>query len=190
MDRKAVVREFIAAPEIAEASRRWIEAWASHVRKRFNSRAVIRARVPGMEPMTLSQVYALEGGGLVLVMPCLHADHGSHPDHGHDDGHGEGDGAAKPKPLHTDPGGGHDDHPEPPRDDHAEHPHGDVEGCCGDCELWLSSEDQVVFEARCAPDGELCTGFGYLGLSRTPLVLVARGTKPPPPPGHDHHGNF
>jgi hypothetical protein len=64
-----------------------------------------------------------------------------------------------------------------------------VDGCCGDCELWLASEAQVVFEARCAPDGELCTGFGYLGPSRTPQVLVARGTEPPPDRGHDH-GNF
>lgn len=177
MDTKAAVREFVVEPGAAEASRRWIELWAGHVRKRFNSRALIRARVAGMEAMTLSHVYALEGGGLVLVIPCSHADHGSDAEHVR---HGE-NGAAPEQHPHASPEGAYDDH--------AAHPHGDVAGCCGDCELWLASEAQVVFEARCAPNGALCTGFGYLGLSRTPQVLVARGTEPPPEPDHGH-GNF
>jgi hypothetical protein len=71
-----------------------------------------------------------------------------------------------------------------------EHPdhHDDREPCRG-TELWLASPDQVVLEAREADEGELCTGFAYLGLSRTPHVLVQRGTEPPPHLGH-HHGEF
>jgi hypothetical protein len=174
MERRAAVREPTTEPGAAEDSWRWIEAWANHVRKRFNSRAVIRARIGEMEPVELSQVYALEGGGLVLVAPCGHKANGPEHDHA---AHGQG-GAANER--HHPAGGAHD---------HAAHPHGDMDGCCGDCELWLASAAQVVFEARCASEGALCTGFGYLGLSRTPQVLVARATAPPPPPSHEH-GNF
>lgn len=152
------VREVGAAAGAADDARQWAEAWAGHVRKRFNSRAVVSARIAGSAPVVLSQVFALEGGGLVLVTPCDHAvDEAAH------------------------------DHATP--HDHALHPHGEVEGCCGDCEVWVASTAQVVFEARCAAEGALCTGFGVLGLSRTPQVLVARGTEAPPRRGHEH-GDF
>jgi hypothetical protein len=165
------VRE-AAAPGLADEARQWVEAWAGHVRKRFNSRAVVSARVSGAEPVTVTQVYALEGGGLVLVMACDHAaeeePHGGDA-HGHD----------RERADHHE-GGGHD---------HATHPHVEMEGCSGDCEVWLASPAQVVFEVRCAAEGALCTGFGVLGLSRTPQVLIPRAMEPPPRRGHDH-GEF
>ncbi len=173
---KATVREATTAPGAAEDARGWIEAWAGHVQKRFNSRAVVSARIAGAAPMVLSQLYALEGGGLVLVTPCDHTADG--PGHDHT---AHGHGAANERHHEVTGGGG--------AHDHEAHPHGSVEGCCGDCVLWLASPAQVVFEARCAPEGALCTGFGYLGLSRTPQVLVARGTEAPPPRSHEH-GNF
>lgn len=109
--------------------------------------------------MVLSQVYALEGGGLVLVAPCDHPGDEAPRDHNAPHDHA---------------------------DDHAAHPHGEVEGCRGECEVWLASAAQVIFEARYAAEGVLCTGFGVLGLSRTPHVLVARGTEAPPRRGHEH----
>lgn len=171
------VRESTTAPDAADDARRRVEAWAGHVRMRFNSRAVVSARIAGAAPVELSQVYALEGGGLVLVTPCDHAPGGAghdRPAHSH--------GAAKEHNREVKGGGGHHDH--------AAHPHGEADGCCGDCEFWLESLAQVVFEARCATEGAWCTGFGYLGLSRTPHVLVARGTEAPPPRRGHEHGDF
>lgn len=143
----------------------WIETYAAHVRKRFGSRARLRARVMGAEPVDVCQLYGLEGGGLIVVAWCGHdeectGEHGhAHDDaHAHDEGHAHG------------------------------HRHGDADHPCQH-ELWVSSPEQVVFEARPAEAGELCTGFGYLGVSRTPQILVPRGTEPPPKKGHEH-GDF
>jgi hypothetical protein len=207
----------------ADEARQWVEAWADHVRKRFNSRALVSARIAGGVPVLLSQVYALEGGGIVLVTPCDHEGDEAHEHSGHDHAgdehaeheHAEHDHAAHEHAEHDQaahdhdghvhvgvqhaahddgglvhvPGGEHHHRAEEgggAGHDHAAHPHGEVDGCCGDGEVWLSSPAAVVFQARCAPEGTLCTGFGVLGLSRTPHVLVARGREAPPPRGHDH----
>lgn len=156
---------------------RWLTAYARHITRRFNSRAVVSLRRDG-EAVRLRQVYAMEGGGLVLVEEGEHEhehgghthgehEHGEHGHGGHEHGHG----------------GGH-------AHEH-EHEHGDAGHGAGseyECprETWVASPDQVVLEACKAADGEWCTGFGYLGRSRTPHVLVPRGTEPPPPRGHDH----
>ncbi len=142
------------APDVL-GERRWVEAYADHVRRRFNSRALVSVRIAGEPPVVLSYVYALEGGGLVLCMPSDQADH-----------HGEGNEEA------------------------AEPSHGGGERGTGDSELWIASPEQAVFEARSVEDGALCTGFGYLGLSRTPHVIVPRGTEPPPKQDHHEHGDF
>jgi hypothetical protein len=183
------------------AALRWVEAWAEHVRKRFNSRALVSVRVGGAQPLVLSHVYALEGGGLVLVATCGHE---------HDHGHGEapehhravpmavprgnGGGAAAHGPAHGEQAhGGHTHAGAEHGHAHTHgsaHPHDDAEACADCVELWLASPEHAVFEARCIEDGELCTGFGYLGLSRTPHVLVARGTEPPPKRDHHEHENF
>jgi hypothetical protein len=161
-------------PNAAGDPRRWVEAWAEHVRKRFNGRAVVSARIAGAAPVVLSQVYALEGCGLVLVTPCEHEAGGP----ADDDAAHERDAASV-----------HDhEHGSGAADAHAEHPHEDLDGCCGDCEFWLASPAQVAFESRSAAEGTLCTGFGYLGLSRTPHVFVARGREAPPRRGHHEHG--
>lgn len=211
-----------AAPATADEARQWVEAWAGHVRKRFNSRAVVSARIAGAAPVALSQVYALEGGGIVLVTPCDHAedeathdhaahdhaadDHDVHDDGAHDDGAHDHDAAEEHHHEADEGAGAHghgaDDHGAAKEHhheaavgeragahDHAAHPHGEVGGCCGDGEVWVASPAQVVFEARCAAEGVWCTGFGVLGLSRTPHVLVPRGREAPPPRGHDH-GEF
>jgi hypothetical protein len=135
---------------------RWVTAYARHVRTRFNSRAVVSLRRDG-EAVRLRQVYAMEGGGLVLVEEDEH-EHGEHE-------HGE--------------------------HEHGEHEHdagGDTPFSSYECprETWVASPEQVVLEACKAADGEWCTGFGYLGRSRTPHVLVPRAKEPPPKRGHDH----
>lgn len=148
-------------PTEPSRSLRWLEAYADHVRKRFTSRAIVSARLAGEAPVVLSHVYALESGGLVLVVGADGSDHES-ADHGHH-GHEHGEASAHHPHTHT-----------------AE---------CGCQELWIESPEDVIFEARHAEDGALCTGFGYLGASRTPRVLVPRGTEPPPRRDHDH-GDF
>src|SRR5215208_5221191 len=115
---------------------RWVTAHADHVAKRFGSRAVVSVRQAD-GTFRLSQIYAMESGGLVLV------EHGDHHKHGDDD--------------------------------HDEHEHEDEHEQDYECprEFWVASPEQVVLEMCPAQDGELCTGFGYLGLSRTPHVFVA-----------------
>jgi hypothetical protein len=46
--------------------------------------------------------------------------------------------------------------------------------------------DAVSLEMRPAPDGEPCTGFAFLGVSRTPQPFVERTNKAAAPPPHDH----
>lgn len=112
---------------------RWLEAHAEHVMRRWNGRVLLRARVRGAAAVPLEQLYAMERGGLVLVVD------------------NEGDASY---------------------------------------ELWVSSLEDVVLEARPAPEGRLCTGIGYLGVSRTPRILVPRDTEPPPRGTHHGHGEF
>ena len=145
----------------------WIEAYADHVRKRFNSRVALRARIDGAEPLDVCQLYVLEGGGLVLKAWC-----------GHDDAC-TGDHEHAGEAPHAAPHAGDEHH----GDGHAHEP-GDAHHC--EYEVWVSSHERVVFEARPVEDGKLCTGFGYLGVSRTPHVLVPRGTHPPAKPAHEH----
>lgn len=134
----------------------WIEAYAAHVRKRFGSRVVLRARIEGADPVEVCQLYALEDGGLVLQAWC-----------GHDE----------------ECAGEHDDH----HAEESDHGAGGEHHC--QYELWLASAERTVFEARPAGEGKLCTGLGYLGVSRTPHVLVPRSTERPPTQGHEH-GDF
>jgi hypothetical protein len=138
-------------------ARAWVEAYAEHVRKRHGSRAVVSVRVAGSDALELSQIYALEKGGLILAFPD---DPGEEPGGHHAGGH---HGHAMPGPSDLDP---------------------------RDRELWIASAEQAVFELRRAGEGELCTGFGYLGVSRTPRVLVPRGTEPPPEVDHHAHDEF
>ena len=135
------------APERGE--RHWVDTYAYHVRRRFNSRARVSVRIAGDSPVELSYIYALEEGGLVL---CLLSDEA-----GHEQGH---------------------------------HGHLGGELGTGVSELWIKSPNDAVFEAHRVEDGVLCTGFGYLGLSRTPHILVPRGTEPPPKPDHHKHDDF
>jgi hypothetical protein len=46
----------------AGAEQRWVEIFADHVRRRFNSRALVRVRIAGGEAVELAYVYAIEGG--------------------------------------------------------------------------------------------------------------------------------
>lgn len=144
-----------AAIDGSRGERHWVDAYAEHVRKRFNSRVLISVRIAGEAPVELSYVYALDGGGLVLCMPSEHAEH-----------HGES------------------------HEEAAEHAHGGGERGTGGSELWIASPGQAVFETRSVEDGVLCTGFGYLGASRTPHIIVPRGTEPPPKRDHHEHGDF
>jgi len=159
----------------------WVSAYAEHVRKRFNSRALVSVRLGAGEPVELSHVYALESGGLVLVTCCTDAEHGQVGHSGVPE-HQQGVGAAERK--------AHKHGNEHEHDGGDEHEHGHSSGgSCKGAELWLASPELAFFEAHCAADGTLCTGFGYLGLSRTPHVLIPRGTRPPAPKGHEH-GDF
>jgi hypothetical protein len=180
----------------------WVEAWADHLRKRFNSRALVSVRIAGAEPVVLSHIYALEGGGLVLVLPCEH-DHGDHEHHGpehHGPEHHRASPSALPPPGNAKPPEAHGNQPAPHHhgaksaDRNAQgeapgeetgQPHGHEGDCPGGVELWLASPENAVFEVRSVEEGKLCTGLGYLAVSRTPLMLIARSTEPPPK--RDHH---
>jgi hypothetical protein len=85
----------------------------------------------------------MEGGGLVLALPCEGAEH---HDHGHT-GHGGGHEGADHRPLSGGLG-------------------------TGGSEIWIGSPSQAIFEVRQAEEGAPCTGFGYLGLSRTPRLFI------------------
>ena len=144
----------------AEVEQRWVEVFADHVQRRFNSRALVTVRVDGEPPLELAYIYAIQGGGLVLTLP-------SEPSDPNGDGH-EGD------------------------DGHGELGHGLWSGelGTGKSEIWIGSPNQAVFEVRRIEDGVLCTGFGYLGLSRTPHLIIPRGTEPPPPRDRHTNGEF
>lgn len=170
----------------SDRARSWVEAYAAHVRKRFDSRAIVSVRLPGAPPVELSHVYSLESGGLVLVTCCGHPHHGDAHEHGTGIPEHHRDHAGQPREAVGHEHGG-DQHPHAGHghahggDDHAGEDHE-----CSAAELWLAAPDQAIFEAHCAEEGALCTGFGYLGLSRTPHMLIRRGTQAPPKPGHEH----
>jgi len=46
--------------------------------------------------------------------------------------------------------------------------------------------EAVSLEMRPAPDGQLSTAFGFLGVSRTPQPFIERTEKKAAPPPHDH----
>jgi len=60
----------------------------------------------------------------------------------------------------------------------------------GGTELHVSLRpDAVSVEMRPAPEGEQCTAFSFLGVSRTPQPFIERTEKAPPPVeenGHHH----
>lgn len=173
-----------------EAALRWVEGWADHVRRRFGGRALVSVRIGGGEPLALSHVYALESGGIVLVATC-----GREEEHGHvvPDHHravpvavewGNGGGVAALRPLLGEPA--HGGHTHAGTEHGGAHSHG-AAGACADCvELWLASPEHAVLEARRVEDGKPCTGFGYLGPSRTPHMFIARSTEPPKRGHHQH----
>lgn len=154
MDKRIGASDAGALTPDAADERHWVETYADHVRRRFNSRALVSVRIAGEAPVVLSYVYAMEGGGLVLCLPSGEAED--------DEGHEE-----ETAPLH----------------------HGGERGT-GKSELWIASPESAVFEVQRVEDGVLCTGFGYLGLSRTPHVIVPRGTEPPPVRDHHKVANF
>jgi hypothetical protein len=152
----------------AGAEQRWVEIFADHVRRRFNSRALVTVRIDSEEPVELAYVYAIEGGGLVLTLPSERKEdlgHGNHGHgnlgHAHDGGHDEADDSLLNGDLGT-----------------------------GQSEIWIGSPAQAIFHVRRAEQGALCTGFGYLGLSRTPRLFIPRGTEPPAPPDPHAHDEF
>lgn len=133
---------------------KWIRAFAAHAAKRFETRALVRASVNGGEPVPLAYVFAIPGGGLVL-MPASKADLAA---------------------------------------DKSEDPHHRVHHelwernrGAGQNEIWIAKPDQAVFFVERPEEGTLSTGFGLLGLSRTPdLILPRSATTPEPKTHHDH----
>lgn len=138
----------------------WIQAFATHAQRRFETRALVRVAVQGKaEPVALDYVYAINGGGLVLVV-AGEANHGAHAEN-----HGGGSGADDPA--------------------HAEL--WTILRGTGVNEIWISNPNQAVFHVERAAEGTLSTGFGFLGLSRTPDLIVPRSAVTPTrEKGHRH----
>lgn len=151
IDQTKSLRGATRQTENVSPEQRWIEIFTDHVRKRFNSRAIVNLRLDRDTHQELAYVYVLEGGGIVLTLPSS----------GHQDGHSKDDHGLLNGELGT-----------------------------GESEIWISSADQAIFDVQRAKDGELCTGFGYLGLSRTPRLIIPRGTEPLPPRDHHDRGDF
>lgn len=141
---------------------RWIEAFASHAIRRFETRALVRASIQGGEPVALSYIFAIEGGGLVLVLV---------PDDDAAGSHEHGDHAAEPT-----------DATARARDELWSRNRG-----AGQREIWISSPDQAVFHVSRPEEGEFSTGFGRLGLSRTPDLIAPRSTVTPKTKLHHEH---
>jgi hypothetical protein len=47
------------------------------------------------------------------------------------------------------------------------------------------STEALSLELRPAPEGKECTGFAFMGVSRTPQPFLDRTTTAPPPPPHE-----
>lgn len=142
---------------------RWVDAFASHAFRRFQTRALVRASVGGAEPVPLAYIYSLRGAGLVLVIAADDApDPGGHDhDAGHD--HAGESATAAHRELWSGSRG------------------------AGTHEIWISRPDQAVFHVERPPEGAFSTGFGRLGISRTPDLILARTTATPEEKGHRHH---
>jgi hypothetical protein len=53
-------------------------------------------------------------------------------------------------------------------------------------ELHVTKSTEVLsLEMRPAPEGKICTGFAFMGVSRTPQPFLDRTTTTPPPPPHE-----
>ena len=132
----------------------WINAFAQHASKRFETRALVRASVQGNDPMPLAYIFALEGGGLILSIASeedLEADTTQDTHH---------------------------------REQHELWSHGRG---AGQNEIWISRPEQAVFYVERPEEGALSTGFGRLGLSRTPDLLVPRTVATPEKKLHHDH---
>ena len=141
---------------------RWLEAFGSHAARRFETRALVRVSVGGSEPVALSYIYALHGGGLILVVAD---DKEITSESGHSGGHHDGKKSATP----------------------AERELWSRGRGTGTHEIWISSPDQAVFHVERAEEGAFSTGFGRLGMSRTPDLILPRTTATPPPKNHQDH---
>lgn len=148
---------------------RWVEAFAAHASQRFESRALVRAAVGGEKPVPLAYIHALPGAGLVLVLAEDPAPLGRLGPPGH---HGHHDTATP---------GGEDPAAVAERELWA----GSRQA--GTREIWISSPDQAVFHVDRPKEGALSTGFGRLGISRTPDLLLPRTAATPEPKDHQHH---
>lgn len=142
---------------------RWIEAFASHAERRFETRALVSVSVGGGEPIALAYIYALHGGGLVLVVEDGDGGGHGHGDHGGGD-HGDGDPVTQ-----------------------AEEELWSRSRGTGHREIWISSPDQAVFTVERPEEGAFSTGFGRLGLSRTPDLILPRSTVTPVRKLHHDH---
>lgn len=129
---------------------RWVEAFASHAARRFDTRALVRASVGGAEPVALSYIYALHGGGLILVLA--------------EDGESTGGRGKQAERELWSRGRG-----------------------TGTREIWISRPDQAVFHVDRPEEGAFSTGFGRLGMSRTPDLILPRTTATPAPKDHQDH---
>lgn len=57
----------------------------------------------------------------------------------------------------------------------------------GQNEIWISRPEQAVFTVNRLEEGAFSTGFGRLGRSRTPALLLPRTTHTPEPKLHHDH---
>ena len=143
---------------------RWIGAFASHAERRFETRALVKVALGADEPATLAYIYALNGGGLVLVLAGA-------------------DGGAQEPGNHE----GHNEEGELDSTARAQEELWSARRGTGQLEIWISAPDQAVFHVERAEEGMLSTGFGRLGLSRTPDLILPRSTVTPPRKSHHEH---
>ena len=133
-------------------SRRWIESFAAHARLRYETRALVRATLPGADVVALSYIYALPDGGLVLTIDEANT------------------GAAQATADLTQPHDNQADehqphHPPDANEETTDIVHDalwDIQRGTGQKEICISSPEQVVFQVERAAEGELSTGFGWL----------------------------
>ncbi len=148
---------------------RWIEAFASHAERRFETRALVKASIHGGDPVSLAYIFALHGGGLVLVAAAEEEGEGGHDD---DNAHGDyGDHEAEAADAAA----------------RAERELWSRMRGAGQREIWISRPDQAVFHVVRPEEGAFSTGFGRLGMSRTPDLILPRSTVTPVRKLHPDH---